>query len=69
MPQKEPEMSERKGASSADRLAAAEGQAAVGLDLLGVDHVHIEGWIGHHEVAVAPKGVAVFQPVKIAHPR
>ena len=38
----------------------AEGQARVALDALGVDQVHVEGRIGHHEVALADQGVLVL---------
>ena len=38
----------------------AEGQARVALDALGVHQVHVEGRIGHHEVALAGEGVLVL---------
>ena len=38
----------------------AEGQTLVTLDLLGVDFVHVEGRIGHHEVALSGQLVRVL---------
>ena len=38
----------------------AEGQARIVLDALRIDEVHVEGWIGHDEVALARKGVLVL---------
>ena len=38
----------------------AEGQARVVFDLVGVDLVHVEGRIGHHEVGLAEQFVRVF---------
>ena len=33
---------------------------AIGLHFLGVDHIDVEGWIGHHEVALAVQIVLVL---------
>jgi len=38
----------------------AEGQAAVVLHRLGVDHVHVEGRIGHDEIALAVEAVDIL---------
>ena len=38
----------------------AEGQALVALDLLGVHFVHVEGRIGHHEIALSDQLVRVL---------
>ena len=38
----------------------AERQARVALDALGIDQVHVEGRIGHDEVALADQGVLVL---------
>lgn len=40
-----------------------ERQAAVVFDFLGVHHVHVERWIGHAEIDIAPEGATVRKTV------
>ena len=43
----------------------SEGETAVFAYFAGVHLVHVEGGIGHHEIAVAPERLAILQTMRV----